>query len=281
MTFHRAHPHRVVIKVGTNVLLDADGYPALGRLFTLMEALVALRREGLEIVLVSSGAIGLGALRLGLATKPKTLDFKQACAAVGQGELMGLYQSGFHRMDTVCAQVLLVEDDFADTVRRGNLRATLEKLLQLGVIPIINENDTVSTLELERVEEAPARRRVFGDNDKLSALVAAEIEADLLLILSDVEGLHEANPKVNPEAPLIPVVKELTPEIWALAQGGSERGRGGMSTKLEAARLGMDAGVAVVIASGEKPGAVRDVAVGRPVGTYFVPCARSAKEVKA
>ena len=131
------------------------------------------------------------------------------------------------------------------------------------------------------MEETPARRRVFGDNDKLSALVAAEVEADLLLILSDVEGLHEANPKVNPEAPLIPVVKELTPEIWALAQGGSERGRGGMSTKLEAARLGMDAGVAVVIASGEKPGSVRDVAVGRPVGTYFVPRPRSEKEVKA
>jgi len=275
--FHRAHPHRIVVKVGTNVLLDGDGYPALGRLFTLMEALVALRRDGREIVLVSSGAIGLGALRLGLATKPKTLDLKQACAAVGQGELMGLYQAGFHRMDTVCAQVLLVEDDFADPVRRNNLRGTLEKLLQLGVIPIINENDTVSTLELERVDDSPQRRRVFGDNDKLSALVAAEVEADMLLILSDVEGLHEANPKVNPEAPLIPVVKALTPEIWALAQGGSERGRGGMSTKLEAASLGMKAGVAVVIASGERPGLVRDVAAGRAVGTYFVP---EAKEMK-
>ena len=162
---------------------------------------------------------------------------------------MALYQTGFKRLDTVCAQVLLTQDDFLDPLRRRNLRTALEKLLKMGVIPIINENDTVATLELERI-------KVFGDNDKLSALVAAGLSADLLLILSDVDGLHEANPRHAPGAPLLREVSAITPELLALAQGGSTRGRGGMATKLEAAGLGMAAGVTVVIANGERVGVI-------------------------
>lgn len=262
---------RIVVKAGTNVLLGQDGLPSLGRLFALVESLAALRRSGKDVLLVSSGAVGLGVRRLGLETKPKDLPGAQACAAVGQGELMALYQTGFGRLDTVCAQVLLTQDDFADPVRRGNLRSALERLLKMQVVPIINENDTVATLELEQM-------KIFGDNDKLSALVAAGLGADALIILSDVEGLHAANPKHDPEAPVLREIPQITPEILALAQGGSSRGRGGMATKLEAARLGMEAGVAVVIAPGERVNVLEDVLGGKEVGSLFLPGPRPAKD---
>ena len=259
-----ASAQRIVVKAGTNVLLSPDGFPSLARLFALVESLATLRRKGREVILVSSGAMGLGARRLGLTTKPGPLALQQACAAVGQGELMSLYQTAFGRLDTVCAQVLLTQDDFSNPQRRANLRATLGQLLKMGVIPVINENDTVSTLELGRI-------RIFGDNDKLSALVAAGLSADLLVILSDVNGLHAANPHENPLAPLLDEVAQITPEILALAQGKSTRGRGGMDTKLESARLGMAAGVAVVIAQGEKPGIIQSVVSGKQEGTLFLP----------
>lgn len=262
-----AQARRIVVKAGTQVLLGADGLPSLGRMHALMESLAALRREGREVLLVSSGATGLGARRLGLDSAAGPLARAQACAAVGQGELMGLYQAGFGRLETVCAQVLLTQEDFADAVRRASLRTTLEALLQMGVVPVINENDTVATLELERV-------RIFGDNDKLGALVAAGLGADLLLILSDVEGLHAANPRLQPEAPVLREVREIDADILALAQGGSLRGRGGMATKLEAAQLGMAAGVAVVIAPGDRTRVVEDVVAGQEVGTLFLPGAR-------
>ncbi|BDU78185.1 glutamate 5-kinase [Mesoterricola sediminis] len=266
-----AQARRIVVKAGTNVLLGEDGLPALGRLFALVESLAGLRRQGREVLLVTSGATGLGARRLALAGKPQGLALAQACAAVGQGELMALYQTGFLRLETVCAQVLLTQDDFRDPGRRANLRATLEKLLRMGVVPVINENDTVATLELERL-------RVFGDNDKLSALVAAGLGADLLLLLSDVDGLHAANPRQSPGAPLLPEVRRIDARIQALAQGGGARGRGGMATKLEAARLGMAAGVTVVIAPGERPGIVEAVLAGAEAGTLFVPGARPKKD---
>jgi glutamate 5-kinase len=255
---------RIVVKAGTQVLLSEDGFPSLGRIFALVEALAALRRQGREVLLVSSGAVGLGARRLGLKARPGALALQQACAAVGQGELMSLYQTAFGRLDTVCAQVLLTQEDFSEPERRDNLRATLGRLLKMGVIPVINENDTVATLELGRV-------KVFGDNDKLSALVAAGMGADLLLILSDVDGLHAANPHHHPRAPLLAEVAEVTPEILALARGGGARGRGGMATKLESAGLGMAAGVAVVIARGEQPGIVQSVVRGEAHGTLFLP----------
>ena len=260
---------RIVVKAGTQVLLSEDGYPSLGRIYALVEALASLRRQGRDVLLVSSGAVGLGARRLGLKTKPATLVLQQACAAVGQGELMSLYQAVFGRLDTVCAQVLLTQEDFSDPERRGNLRATLGKLLKMGVIPIINENDTVATLELGRV-------KAFGDNDKLSALVAAGLGADLLLILSDVDGLHEANPHHHPKAALLREVAAITPAILALAEGGSARGRGGMATKLESARLCMGAGVAVVIAGGDQPGVIQRVVAGEAEGTRFLPGPRPA-----
>jgi len=259
-----ASAQRIVVKAGTNALLSPDGYPSLGRIFNMVEALAALRRQGREVLLVSSGAVGLGARRLGLTAKPGPLPLQQACAAVGQGELMSLYQSAFGRLETVCAQVLLTQEDFSDPHRRANLRATLEQLLKMGVIPVINENDTVATLELGRV-------KAFGDNDKLSALVAAGLGADLLLILSDVDGLFEANPHNNPKARLLQEVSAITPAILALAQGGSARGRGGMATKLESARLCMGAGVAVVIAAGDHPGIIQSVVRGEAAGTRFTP----------
>jgi len=259
----RGTPQRIVVKAGTQVLLSQDGFPALGRIFALVESLATLRRQGRDVLLVSSGAVGLGARRLGLPVKPGSLSLQQACAAVGQGELMALYQSAFGRLDTVCAQVLLTQEDFTDPERRSNLRATLEKLLKMGVIPIINENDTVATLELGRM-------KVFGDNDKLSALVAAGLGADLLLILSDVDGLHERNPHHDPQAPLLPEVAAITPEILALAQGAGARGRGGMATKLESARLCMGSGVAVVIARGEGTGTLERVVAGEADCTRFL-----------
>jgi glutamate 5-kinase len=262
---------RVVVKAGSNVVLDAEGYPSLGRLFGLIESLAALRRSGRDVILVSSGAVGLGVKRLGMGARPTTLGGTQACAAVGQGELMGIYQSGFGRMGAVCAQVLLTEDDFAVVERRRNLQTTLTKLLEFGVIPVINENDTVCTQELERVRGG---RRIFGDNDKLSALVSVGLEADLLVILSDVDGLHLANPKTNPGAPVVPSVAAITPEIEALALGAGSRGRGGMATKLEAAKVATHAGIHVVIAPGERAGVVDQVMAGKEVGTLFLAGAR-------
>jgi len=260
--------HRVVVKAGTNVVLDAEGYPSLGRLYSLIESLAALRRGGKDVILVSSGAVGLGVKRLGLAARPATLGGVQACAAVGQGELMGLYAGAFGRMGTVCAQVLLTEDDFAAPERRRNLHTALGQLLAMGVIPVINENDTVGTQELERLKGG---KRIFGDNDKLSALVAVGLEADLLVILSDVEGLHQANPKDHPEAKVLPTVTAITREILAMAKGTGARGRGGMATKLEAAKVATGAGVAVVIAPGNRPGVLDQVLAGQEVGTLFSP----------
>ena len=262
---------RVVVKAGTNVVLDAEGFPALGRLYGLIESLAALRRAGRDVILVSSGAVGLGVKRLGLETRPTALGGIQACAAVGQGELMGLYQSGFGRLGTVCAQVLLTEDDFAVPERRRNLHTALGQLLKLGVIPVINENDTVGTQELQRVRGG---RRIFGDNDKLSALVAVGLEAELLVILSDVDGLHQANPRTHPGAPVLSSVAAITGESEAMARGAGSRGRGGMATKLEAAKVAAGAGIPVVIAPGERSGVLDQVLAGQDVGTLFLAGAR-------
>lgn len=265
-----AQTRRLVVKLGTNVIMRSDGLPALSRLYGILESVATLGREGRQVVLVSSGAIGLGAHQLGLDHKPELLAEKQACAAVGQGLLMGLYQAGFSRLGMTAAQVLLTEYDFSNRQRYLNLRSTLEKLLELGVVPIINENDTVSTLELESrlgFRTPP----VFGDNDKLSALVASGLEADTLLILSDVAGLYTGNPNKDPEARLIPRVAELTAEIEACADGQSSRGRGGMASKLAAVRVAVQAGTRVVIANGAAPGILDQVLDGQEVGTLFEP----------
>jgi len=255
---------RIVLKLGTQVVLDAEGRPALSRLYGLMETVAELRRRGAQPVLVSSGAVGLGARQLGI--RPESLSQKQACAAAGQGQLMSIYQEGFARMGLCAAQVLLTEDDFADPVRHANLRRTLETLLELGAIPVLNENDTVSTLELERPD--PGHTPIFSDNDHLSALVATHLEADLLILLSDVTALHTANPGLDPDAtPLTEVPFGV--DLQANLEGGSDRGRGGMVSKVEAARAAARAGVPVVLASGMEVHILDRILAGEPVGTFF------------
>src|SRR5262245_38135648 len=180
---------RIVIKLGTAVLISEGGLVALSRFYSFVESIAALRKSGREVLLVSSGAVGLGADRLGLGRGPESLPLKQACAAVGQSRLMSLYSDAFERLGLTAAQLLLTEEDFSNRTRYLNLRSTITNLLQLGAIPVINENDTVSTAELEPESSTAFKRMSFGDNDKLSALVAGKMEADLLLILTDVEGL--------------------------------------------------------------------------------------------
>jgi len=263
---------RIVIKLGTQVVVDTEGRPALSRLYGLMETVAALRRRGGQPVLVSSGAVGLGARQLGI--RPEGLPQKQACAAAGQGQLMSLYQEGFARMGLCAAQVLLTEDDFADPLRHANLRRTLDTLLELGAIPILNENDTVSTLELER--PSPGRRPVFSDNDHLSALVATHLEADLLVLLSDVTALHTRNPGLHPDAaPLAEIPYGADPQ--ARLEGTSGRGRGGMVSKVEAARAAAGAGVPVVLASGLAIGILDQILAGDPVGTLFLAAPKGAR----
>lgn len=263
---------RIVVKAGSNVVIRPDGAPALSRLFALMETLASLRKEGKEVLLVSSGAVGLGVQALGLKKKPSHLDLKQACAAVGQGRLMALYQEGFSRLGIEAAQVLLTEEDFSNRRRYLNLRATLDRILALGAIPVINENDTVSTQELESDDpQRPWEKSVFGDNDKLSALVASKMDADLLVILSDVDGLFTANPQVDPGARLVPEVLAITAELEASASGTSSRGRGGMATKLAAARIATSSGAWTVVASGTRDGVLQRVMAGEIEGTLFHP----------
>jgi len=266
-----AEARRIVLKLGTQVVLDADGRPALSRLYGLMEAVAALRRRGAQPVLVSSGAVGLGARQLGI--QAEGLSQKQACAAAGQGQLMSIYQEGFARMGLCAAQVLLTEDDFADPIRHANLGRTLETLLELGAIPVLNENDTVSTLELERPD--PGHTPIFSDNDHLSALVAAHLQADLLILLSDVTALHTANPGLHPDAtPLTDVPFEGV--LQADLEGTSDRGRGGMVSKVEAARVAARAGVPVVLASGHTVQVLERILAGEAVGTLFLAAQKGA-----
>ena len=269
-------PERVVVKLGTNVIMRADGKVALGLLCGLVEGVAALREGGIEVLVVSSGAVGLGVERLALPSRPVQLSEVQACAAVGQSRLMALYDDAFDRLGCRIAQVLLTEDDFRDPVRHANLRATLDSLLGFGVIPIVNENDTVSTMELDRplyergdtAPNGPPRERVFGDNDKLSALLAAHIGADLLILLSDVDGLYDRDPG-DAAARVIPHIDRVDSTILGLAHGGNGRGRGGMASKLESAGIALNAGIAAIIANGRTPRVLERIAAGEPVGTRF------------
>jgi glutamate 5-kinase len=263
---------RIVVKAGTNVVVREDGKVAIARLYALAESIAELCDNGREIVLVSSGAIALGAERLALAESPGILAIKQACAAVGQGRLMALYADAFDRLGIVSAQILLTEDDFAVPERYHNLRTTLDTLLSIGVVPILNENDSVSTLELERVE-GDGRTPVFGDNDKLSALIASKIEAQLLVLLSDVDGLFTANPLESANGRLITSVDQFTPELFACVSAQKGRGRGGMTAKLDAVRIACGAGAYTVIANGRTPGVLGRVTGGEEVGTLFLPSA--------
>jgi glutamate 5-kinase len=274
---------RFVIKLGTAVMMADSGSIALSRFYSFVESIAALRKLGREVLLVSSGAVGLGAERLGLLGSPEPLPLKQACAAVGQSRLMSLYSDAFERLGLTAAQLLLTEEDFSNRTRYLNLRSTITSLLQLGVIPVINENDPVSTAELE-AESAPAYKKInFGDNDKLSALVASKIEADLLLILTDVDGIYTADPETNETAELISVVEEVNQiEMVASesrasgstqsgAKGKSPMGRGGIKTKIEAARIATHSGCAAIVASGKLPSIIDRLLAGEDLGTLFLP----------
>jgi glutamate 5-kinase len=238
---------RIVIKLGTNLLTGGSG----GKLDqTVMSGLVAqmaaLAGRGGEIVVVTSGAIAAGKEKLGLYKKNRDIPFKQVLASVGQSRLMNVYDGLFAKYDKTVAQALLTKRDLNDRSGYLNARNTLLALTELGVITIVNENDVVAVDEIQEAK--------FGDNDNLSAMVANLIDADLLLILSDIDGLYTANPRIDPDATLIPVVERVTPEIEALAGGaGSNVGTGGMITKIEAAKMATSSGVRVVIASGHSP----------------------------
>lgn len=265
-----AQARRIVIKVGTNVVMRDDGRLALSQLYGIAEAVARLRQQGRDVLMVSSGAVGLGMERIGLASRPTELSQIQACAAIGQSRLMAIYDDAFDKLGCRTAQVLLTEDDFRDPARYSNLRSTLVALLAMGVIPVINENDTVSTAELDHPSNSPERERVFGDNDKLSALVMTHIDADLLLLLSDVDGLYTADPTAE-GAQLLGQVFDITDEVLNFAQGKNGRGRGGMLTKLAAARIATESNGLAVIANGRLPQVIERVCAGEIVGTLFLP----------
>jgi glutamate 5-kinase len=273
---------RVVIKLGTSVVTGPGGEVCAPSIEPLMCSVAALKRAGRQVVLVSSGAVGLGAGRLGLhPSRMRDLVVRQACAAVGQSLLMHAYEQLFRAHDVTIAQVLLVEDDFTDWKRYTNLRRTMEKLLKLGVLPIVNENDTVSTAELEYVANGPAR--VFGDNDRLAALVMSRLDSDALVLLTNVDGLLWHDPKSAGKGSagakaltLIRLIDEISPELKALAAGPSAGGRGGMLTKLEAAQIAMQAGGVAVIANGMRPQVLDGIFAGEQIGTTFMSRSRMA-----
>ena len=261
---------RIVIKFGTNVLTNSDGNIALSRIYSFIEDIAKLKQQDKEIIIVTSGAVGLGAKKLKLNEIPNLVSIKQACAAIGQSKLMYFYEDGFDKFDIVTAQILLTEDDFSIREKYLSLRDTLNRLLELGVIPIINQNDTVSTNELRSYKDNETKV-CFGDNDKLSALVTSELDADLLIILSDIDGLFDQDPRKNPDAKLITEVKEITPEIEALGFEASKKGRGGMKTKLEAAKVISRSGNYMIITNGKKPNAISNVFSKNFIGTVFLP----------
>lgn len=251
---------RIVIKVGTSTLAHSTGRLNIRRVEELVKVMSDLKNSGHEVILVSSGAIGMGAGKLSLKGKPSDIPTKQAAAAVGQCELMYTYDKLFSEYNHTVAQLLLTGSDFKNEERHQNFTNTMMRLLELDVLPVINENDTVATDEIS-----------VGDNDTLSALVSESIGADLLVLMSDIDGLYTDDPHKNPEASLIPEIQELTPEIMALGgDAGSSLGTGGMRTKLHAAEICTENGTDMIITNGQNPGILYDIADGKAVGTRFI-----------
>lgn len=251
---------RLVVKVGTSTLAHSTGCINIRHVEELCKVLSDLKNAGHEIILVSSGAIGMGIGKLSLKEKPSDMPTKQAAAAVGQCELMYAYDKLFSEYNHTVAQILLTGLDLEDPTRYHNIKNTMNRLLELNVLPIINENDTVNTDEIS-----------VGDNDTLGAIVAVSMHADLLVLLSDIDGLYTADPHKDPNAELICEIKEITPEIEAL--GGRSRsglGTGGMATKLGAAKKCTEAGTDVIIANGSSPAVLYDILDGKKVGTKFL-----------
>ena len=250
---------RMVIKLGTSTLTHATGKLNIRRVELLCKVMSDLKNAGHELILVSSGAIAMGVGKLNLPRRPADIPTKQALAAVGQCELMYIYDKLFSEYHHTVAQVLLTGEDVEDPERRLNFQNTLFRLLELGAIPVINENDTVATAEI-----------TVGDNDTLGAVAAVNARADLLVLMSDIQGLYTADPRQHADAALIPEVRALTPELLALAGGaGSEMGTGGMVTKLRAAGICMAAGCDMIITDGRRPLDLYRIAEGEPVGTRF------------
>lgn len=260
---------RIVFKFGTNVLRNDDGEISLSRIYSFIEDIAKLQKSGKEVIIVTSGAVGLGAKKLGVDSSDSVV-LKQACAAVGQGKLMSIYEDGFDKYSILTAQILLTEEDFSQRIKYLSLNNVLNELLNLKVIPIINQNDTVSTEELEESIHN-AFEICFSDNDKLSAIVASKLDADLLVILSDIDGLFDDNPKENKDAKIIPVVEEITEEIEKYGMHASKGGRGGMKTKLEAAKVMTRSGGHVIIANGKTPQIINKLFKGTVTKTVFLP----------
>ena len=270
---------RIVVKLGTNVLRNDDGVISLPRIYTFIEDISNLVKSGKEVIVITSGAVGMGKKRLGLEDTTGTA-LKQACAAIGQSKLMSIYENGFDTYGLTAAQILLTEDDFSVRERYLSLRITFNKLLELGVIPVINQNDTVSTLEIAPRYVEDDMQVCFSDNDKLSALVASELDADLLIILSDIDGLYDKNPKINPDAQLIKSVSQVDERILSLASGASEGGRGGMETKLQAAQMVTRYGGKMLIANGKEPYVIKRIFQGEDLGTMFLPTDENLSDKK-
>ena len=251
---------RIVIKIGTSTLAHPTGHLNIRLVEELCKTISDIKNAGHQVILVSSGAIGMGVGKLGLLERPKDIPTKQAAAAVGQCELMYTYDKLFGEYNHTVAQLLITGEDIRTQQRHENFSNTLNRLLELGAMPIINENDTVSTDEI-----------VIGDNDTLAAYVAESVKAELLILLSDINGLYTADPHKNPDAKLIPVIEALTDEIYALAGASStKQGTGGMVTKLRAAAIATEAGCDMVIANGKNPTGLYDILDGKAVGTRFI-----------
>ena len=255
---------RMVVKVGTSTLAHTGGRLNIRRVEQLCKVLSDLKNAGCQVVLVSSGAIGMGVGKLGLSGRPGDMPGKQAAAAVGQCELMYTYDKLFSEYSHTVAQLLLTADDIRDPRRSVHVHDTLQRLLDYEALPIINENDAVATDEI-------GIETTIGENDTLSAIVATLVGADLLVLLSDIDGLYTADPHKDPDATLIPVVEAITDDVLALAGGaGSALGSGGMATKVRAARITGDAGIDMIITNGQHPEVLYDIADGNPVGTRFL-----------
>jgi len=253
---------RVVVKVGTNLLTGKTGIDT-ARIKQVVDDIVKLRGKGYQVLLVSSGAVGLGAKELGYSTAVKQIALRQACASIGQPILMYYYREAFHTHDVVCSQVLITRSELNDRRTFVNLRNSVGKLLDLGVVPVFNENDTVSTAEIGSA---------FGDNDRMSAMVASKIDADLLIILTDIAGLYTGDPKKDSEAKLIGEIEQLDEKTMSFAgNAGSTFSTGGMKTKLLAAKIASFAGCGSIIASGYEPDILQKILAGEDVGTYIHP----------
>lgn len=255
---------RIVVKVGTSTLTHENGKMNLVRMERLSLAVSELMNENREVILVSSGAIGVGMGKFNFRRRPHGMGMKQALAAVGQCELMNIYSRLFSTYNHTVAQILLTKTDVNDDMKRNNVINTFKSLLEFGVLPIVNENDSVSVDEIKSL-------MMFGDNDTLSAVVSKLVEADLLIILSDIDGLYDGNPKEVKESKLISVVENLDSTIREYAGGsGTNRGTGGMVTKLDAAEIATNAGVNMIIANGDDPLIILDILKGAEIGTLFV-----------